>query len=255
MISKIACKACLICIFILTLVSTTWAQPARPASCSDATLNGNSGFLVSGSDGNGPVIAGGQITADGKGGFTGTESISENGTVTANLPVKGTYTVRTNCTGKGQIAPKGGSATHFNFTIVSSGTTVQLVVLDSGTVESGLALAQGAATCSTEGVQGTYGFQSSGILVGTGSLVFGGRVNVHQGVISGTTSGSFGGQIFTGGKLAGTIKVDKNCTGKAVVSVNQEPPLHLDVVVVNGGDQLGLTSTDSGTVVSGSMTR
>ena len=254
MISKIA-SASLILVFILALGSATWAQPAPAGSCSNATLDGNSGFVVTGTDPNGPTAIGGQITADGKGGFTGVETISDNGNVTADVPVTGTYIVHANCTGKGKITPKGGSASHFNFTIVSGGTDVQLVITDSGTVESGSAQAQGAATCTTKAVQGTYGLQTTGTLLGLGPLVFAGQVKLHQGVISGTVSGSLGGEIFTGEKIDGAIKVGKNCVGKAVVSVNQEPPLHLDLVVVNGGNEMVFVAEDSATVVSGSLQR
>jgi len=255
MISRMACTASLTSVLVLALVSATSAQPAIPATCSNATLNGNSGFVVTGTDSNGPTVIGGQITADGKGGFTGVETISDNGNVTADVPVTGTYIVRAGCTGKGTITPKGGSASHFNFTIISSGTDVELVITDSGTVESGSALAQGVPTCTNKGVQGTYGLQATGTLLGLGQLVFAGQVKLNQGVVSGTVSGSLGGSIFTGEKIDGGAKVGKNCVGKAVVSVNHEPPLHLDLVVVNGGNQIVFVASDSGTVVSGSLQR
>ena len=256
MISKTSCIASLILVFVLALGSAAWAQPAHPAAaCSNATLNGNSGFVVTGSDPNGPAVVGGQITADGKGGFTGVETISDNGNVIADALVTGTYTVRANCTGKGTITPKGGSASHFTFTIVSGGTEVQLVLTDSGTVESGSAQAQGAATCTNKAVQGTYGLQTTGTLLNLGQLVFAGQVKLHQGVISGTVSGSLGGSIFTNEKIYRAFKIGKNCFGKAVVSVNNEPPLHLDMVVVDGGNQMVFVAEDSGTVVSGSLQR
>jgi hypothetical protein len=247
--------ASLIPVLVLAFVSSTWAQPARPATCSNATLNGNLGFVVTGTDSNGPTVVGGQFTADGKGALTGSETISDNGNVTADVPVTGTYTVRANCTGKGAITPKGGSASHFNFTIVSGGNQVQLVVTDSETVESGSAETQGNATCTNNGVQGTYGLQATGTLVSLGPLVFAGQVKLQQGVISGKVSGSLGGTIFTGEKIDGTAKVGKNCAGKAVVSVNNEPPLHLDLVVVNGGNEIMFIATDSDTVVTGSLQR
>ncbi len=248
--------AALILGFIFALVSTMWARPIHPpATCSNATLNGNSGFAVTGVDSNGPAVVGGQVTADGKGGFTGVETISDNGNLTADVPISGTYVVRANCTGKGQLTPKGGSASHFNFTIVSGGAEVQLVITDSGTVESGLAQAQGAAVCTTKGVQGTYGLQATGTLLGLGPLVFAGQVKLNQGVISGIVSGSLNGTTFTGEKIDGSIKVGKNCVGKAVVSVNQEPPLHLDVVVVNGGNEILFIANDTDTVVTGSLQR
>jgi hypothetical protein len=256
MLSKMIGIPSLMFVFVFALGSAAWALPAGPAgACSNATLTGRSGFVITGTDANGPGVVGGQITADGKGGFTGVETISDNGNITADVSVTGSYMVRANCTGKGQITPKGGSASHFNFTIVSGGTDVQLVITDSGTVELGSAQAEGAATCTTKGVQGTYGLQATGTLLGLGPLVFSGQVKLHQGVVSGTVSGSLGGSIFTNEKIDGVVKVGKNCFGKAVVSVNQEPPLHLDLVVVSGGNEIIFVATDSETVVSGSLQR
>lgn len=255
MLSRTTCTALLIYFFVLALATATWAQPARPATCSNATLDGNLGFVVTGIDANGPAAIGGQITADGKGGLTGVQTISDNGTIDADVPVTGTYAVRPNCTGKGTITPKGVSATHFNFTIVSAGTEVQLVITDDLTVESGSALAQGSATCTAKGIAGTYGLQTTGMLFGLGSLVFEGQVKLSQGVMSGTVSGSLNGQVFKGWKIDGAVKVGKTCAGKAVVSVNKEPPLHLDLVVVNGGNDIMFIATDDQTGVTGSLQR
>jgi len=255
MLSRTTCTAWLICVFLLTIASAAWAQPARPATCSNSTLNSNLGFVVTGIDSNGPTVIGGQITADGKGGFSGSETISDNGTIDADVPVTGTYAVRANCTGKGTIAPKAGSATHFSFTVVSAGTEVQLVITDDLTVESGSAFAQGAATCTTKGIAGIYGMQATGTLFGLGPLVFEGEVKVQQGVISGTASGSLNGQIFKGWKVDGAVKVGKTCVGKAVVSLNQEPPLHLNLVVVNGGNEIVFIATDDQNGVTGSLKR
>jgi hypothetical protein len=256
MIPKMVRFASSISVLVLALVCATWAQPTHPATtCSNANLSGNIGFAVTGVDSNGPTVSGGQITADGKGAFTGMETISDNGNITADVPVTGTYTVHANCTGKGNITPKGGSASHFNFTIVSGGTELQLVITDSGTVESGSAQMQGAANCTTKGVQGTYGLQATGTLVSLGPLVFAGQVKLHQGVISGRVSGSLGGTIFTGERIDGAVKVGRNCFGKAVVSVNKEPSLHLDMVVVNGGNEIMFIADDADTAVTGSLQR
>ena len=252
MFAKVACIASLILVFVLALGSASWAQPAHPAACSNATLSGNSGFTITGTDASGPTVAGGQITADGNGHFTGTVTSSEDGTVTDLADAKGTYAIKANCTGKGAITPKGGSTSHFTFTVVSRGTELELVVTDSGTVQLGLVQAQGTATCSTKGVQGTYGLQATGTLVGLGQIALNGQVKLHQGVISGTVSGSVGGQTFTGEKLDGGYKVASNCQGGAVVSANQEM-LHLTLIVVNDGKEILFIDEDTGTVISGSL--
>jgi hypothetical protein len=239
---------------VLVLGFGAWAQPShRAAACSNSTLNGNSGFVVTGTNASGPTTTTGQITADGKGSLTGVETESSNGKVVQNIPIKGTYKVRANCTGSGAVTPKGASTSHFDFVVVSAGTGLEFVLTDSGTTESGSAQAQGAATCTTKGLQGTYGLQANGALVGTGAIALNGQVKFHQGVISGTMSGSINGQTFTGGKVGGAYKAGSNCLGGAVVSVNQQSSLHLNLVVVNGGKEILFIDTDSGFVVSGSL--
>ncbi len=253
MISKMVCITSLIVVLVLALGSTTWAQPQPPSTCSNATLSGNSGFVVTGINPSGPTVTTGQITADGKGKFTGMETVSNNGTIEQNIPIKGTYKIRANCTGSGTTTVKGASTFHFDFVVVSSGTALEFVLTDSGTTESGSTQAQGAATCSSNGVQGTYGLQANGILVGLGPIALNGQVKLHRGVISGTTSGSVNGQTFTGEKVSGLYKVGSNCRGGAVISVNQQSPLGLSLVVVNGGKQILFIDTDKGLVVSGSL--
>jgi hypothetical protein len=252
MIPKMVGIVSLILASVLALGSATWARSDRPvAACSNAILTGNSGFIVTGTDSSGPTAASGQITADGKGSFVGMETVSENGTIGDEIPVTGTYTIRADCTGKGAITPKGGSSSHFTFVVVSGATELELIRTDAGTTQSGSLQAEGAATCTTKGVQGTYGLQGSGTLVGLGPIAFSGQVKLHQGVISGTESGSVGGQIFTGEKVSGAAKIGSNCFGKAVVSINHQSTLHLDLVVVNGGKEILLIDTDSGVVLTG----
>ncbi len=253
MILKIARTASSISIFVIALASTIWAQPARPATCSNATVSGNYGFVVTGAGPSGPTTTAGQITTDGKGKFTGVETVSDDGTIDQDIPIKGTYKVRANCTGSGTTTLKGGSTFHFDFVVVAGGTELEFVLTDSGTTESGSQLAQGSATCSTSGVQGTYGLQAAGLLVGLGPIALNGQVKLNKGVISGTASGSVSGQTFSGDKVSGVYKVGSNCQGAGQVSVSQQSPLHLNLVVVNGGKEILVIDTDSGIVVSGSL--
>ena len=78
----------------------------------------------------------GQVTLDGKGNISGTETFTLSGTV-LKLSVTGTYTENSNCTGTWRVTPKGGSATNFNTVVVNSGKELLLIQTDSGTVTAG----------------------------------------------------------------------------------------------------------------------
>jgi len=239
--------------FVVMVGSITWARPAHApaAGCSNATLSGNAGFRVSGLNTSGPVAAVGQLTADGKGHFTGMETVSSNGTVLTDIPVSGTYAIQANCTGKGTIGPKHGTTSHFSFVVLSGGNELPLVLTDTGTAELGSTLTQGTSSCSK--VQGTYGFQGGGIIVGVGPVVFVGQAKLQNGVISGTESGSINGTIFTKATIDGVYKIDSRCFGAAKISVNHATPSDFNLVVVNGQKTVEFIGTDSGTVISGAF--
>jgi len=78
----------------------------------------------------------GQVTLDGRGNISGTETFTLNGVVSKNT-VTGTYTENSNCTGTWQVSPKGGSATNFDMVVVNSGKELLLIQIDSGTVTAG----------------------------------------------------------------------------------------------------------------------
>jgi hypothetical protein len=152
MISKVAVRVGLIAgPFVLSAVA--WTDPVRPAlTCSNATLQGNYGFLVTGTSAGNPIAILGQITADGNGGLTGMETVNDNGAVTDTAPVTGTYKIGSKCVGTATITSQGGTAASYNLAAVSS-SKVQLVGADSGTVQSGLLEAQGIGTCSLSGLR------------------------------------------------------------------------------------------------------
>ncbi len=228
---------------------------APPLTCSNATLQGNYGFLVTGTSAGNPIAILGQITADGNGGLTGMETVNDNGAITDTAPVTGTYKIGSKCVGTATITSQGGTAASYNLAAVSS-SKVQLVGADSGTVQSGLLEAQGIGTCSLSAIKGTYGIQQTGDLVGQGPLVFGGRIVLHaNGVLSGTRWGSINGTISFGDVISGAYKIDKRCFGGAVVSINDGSPTHYNLVVVNAGNGMLFLQIDQGTVTSGSWER
>jgi hypothetical protein len=78
----------------------------------------------------------GQVTLSGAGKLSGTETFTDNGTVTT-LAVSGTYTETSDCLGTWQVTPKGGSALHFNTVRDNGGAELLLIQTDNGTITAG----------------------------------------------------------------------------------------------------------------------
>jgi len=98
---------------------------AQAAGCSTVTLRGAYGFLVhatilpplAASPTGTPRSILGRISFDGRGNFTNTITINDNGVVTHSMD-SGTYTVNPDCTGK--ILTNGGTR------------TIEIVIVDGG---------------------------------------------------------------------------------------------------------------------------
>ena len=86
-------------------------QPLHAAVCSNASLKGDYGMLVTGSAAGNAIATMGKITADGTGALIGSETVSANGNVFDTVTVTGFYTIGSTCTGTATVIPQGGSAT------------------------------------------------------------------------------------------------------------------------------------------------
>src|ERR1700675_2728707 len=134
----------------------TMAQPLYGAQhCSNASLQGNYGYLVSGTAAGNPITIMGQMSADGNGGITGYQSASNNGAIEDSLTLTGSYKVSAKCTGTATLAAQGGTTATSNLTVLASGKG-HLGAGDSGTVQSGFALPQGVDSCSTAKTKGVF---------------------------------------------------------------------------------------------------
>jgi hypothetical protein len=224
------------------------AQPC--VACSNATLKGNYGFVLTGVN-NTPVLTAtvGQIAADGTGGLTGSETVSDDGVITSNVSITGSYELNKNCTGTATITPAGGSASNYSLVVV--GTQFEMVETDAGYTESGYAQAQGSANCSNAGIKGTFGFRGGGWNVSSSLIptADAGQVKTDgSGNLTGTQQGSFGGEVYST-PISGTYAVNGNCTGTITYLV-EGSTTHANFVVVNGGKSAFSIQTDAGAIVT-----
>ncbi len=239
---------------LVTALALLTTQPLYGAQhCSNASLQGNYGYLVSGTAGGNSVTIMGQLFADGAGGITGYQSASYNGSIQDLLTLTGSYKISSKCAGSATLAPQGGTTATYNLTILTSGK-LQLVAADSGTVESGFALPQGVESCSTAKTKGVFSLTENGAIVGQGAASFGGQWTLRSnGTIAGTRWGSVNGAISSGDAISGAFKIIKICQGGAVIGVNQQSPIHLSLVVVDSEREVLFLQTDAGTVLSGTL--
>ncbi len=126
--------------FGLLVVPNALAQYSR-GNCNNSNLQNTFGFTLTGSrtDSNpGPRAAVGQLTADGNGNLTGSETQSNNGTIVTGATEAGTYTVNSDCSGSATLTlNKGDTATrHFNFQILHNSEEVFAIVTDTGRIET-----------------------------------------------------------------------------------------------------------------------
>lgn len=242
---------------LCTLAVVALATITSPvyAACSNATLKGNYGFLVSGTASGNPLAFSGQITADGNGALTGVNTVSNNGSVTAFQHFTGSYNLAASCTGTAAFTPQGGVARNFVLVSISAGK-VQMVETDDGVAASGFAQAQGVDHCSRANVHGFYGMQQTGSVIGVGPLAFGGPVNLRaDGTLAGTLTGTLNGTVLTNQRVSGAYKIAPTCQGAAVISLNGGQVAHFNIVVDNNANQVVVIDGDSGTVISGVLER
>lgn len=145
-VSALAVIGALAALAIMTAASKPGVGPVYASSgCTDATLNGNYGYLFTGFTGHVPLInnngptsvpfaAVGLATFDGAGNFSGTITSSANGAISSTLPFATTYTVNSDCTGT--IGTPGGGTDTFAIVIVGGGAEVLALETGRGGTET-----------------------------------------------------------------------------------------------------------------------
>src|SRR5579862_2494725 len=249
------CKMCRTALAII-LSSFALSSAAWAATCSNASLSGTYGFLHDGTDSNGApsTAAVTQITFDSNTGtFTGETTASHDGVI-ATAPLTGTYAIASNCTGTG--TPAGGNP--FSIVVTSTG------FLAVHPFSEGFAVKQGPPTCTDAGVQGSFGFETTGLFLAgapaTGWVAFIGELKLTvnpsgQGVISGHLVGAEDSTALTFAPVTGAFTVDKDCRGRATLSSKGRPEMRFTFLVVDSGKRMLAIETDPDTVVSATMVK
>jgi hypothetical protein len=251
MSSKMFRIAPLIVLAFLALSSTAFA------TCSTDSLSGTYGFVHDGTDSTGtPATAAvSQITFDSSTGTFTVETTASHEGMVVTSSTTGTYTVAPDCTGTG--VPAGASP--FSFVVTSTGF-VALHLLSEG-----FAVKQGPSTCTNAGVQGSFGFEATGIFLAgpaTGAVAFIGELKLivnpagEGGIIGHLASSEDGTYLtFPDEPVTGSYTVDTDCRGRVTIQPKGFPEMHFSFVVVDGGKEMLAVETDANTVVSGALQR
>jgi hypothetical protein len=136
----------------------------------------------------------------------------------------------------------------------------------TGVTSEGFGVKQGSPTCTNAGVEGSFGFETTGAFLAgapaTGPVAFIGELNLTvdpsgEGVISGHIAGSENGTILTFGEepVTGSYSVDANCEGTLTITPKGESALNFSFVVVDSGQEMLAVETDADTVVSGTLVK
>jgi hypothetical protein len=243
-------KACIGILVALTIGGASLAH----ASCSNASVNGTYGIVSTGLNGSlQPASSVDQVTLDGAGHLSGTSTKSIDGTI-VTFPFTGTYSIAASCNGTAIFNNQSGQTEHDNIYLNNSNAGAFLIQTDKTHVQSSIAVAQGAATCTNLGVKNPYSFEATGQVIGTGQIAGAGRLSMNgTGGISGTLTLSLDGVIHSSVAVTGTYKINSNCTGAATITPTGLSAMNFNLVVVNAGKEIMAIETDHNTIVTGTF--
>jgi hypothetical protein len=214
-----------------------------------------------------PAVAVTQLTFDpAKGTYTGEDLENIDGVMVLSS-LTATYSVAKDCTVTAQVTlTTSGQSENVNVSFVVTSTGFLFLFQKPGAISSGFAVKQGSPTCTNNGVEGSFGFETTGIFLAgapaTGPVAFIGELKLTvdpsgAGVISGHIAGSEDGTIltFAGEPVTGSYKVDRDCRGTASITPQGQPEMHFSFVVVDDGKEMLAVETDADTVVNGTLVK
>jgi hypothetical protein len=230
------------------------ASGSASAACSNATLNGAYGLISSGLiEGGENTVAVYRFTADGNGNVSGSGTSSGNGTIITG-PFSATYTVAGNCTGMMVVTNQFAQVSNYNFVFDTKNSQFEFIESDTGTNVSGDAVAIGAATCGFSGKKEILALRIRGHVNSGSPLDVVGQMTLNgSGKLTAATTSSENGEVVTS-NVKGTYTSNSDCTGTAQIKGNGFTD-NFATVTVNGGKELLLVETDTGTIVAGTATQ
>jgi hypothetical protein len=198
--------------------------------------------------------------------FTGEDTENIDGVMVPSS-VTATYEVAKDCTVTAQVTlTTGGQSENVNVSFVVTSKGFLFLFQKPGGISSGFGVKQGSPTCTNAGVEGVFGFETTGLFLtgapATGPVAFIGELKLTvdpagKGVISGQIAGSEDGTILTFAEepVTGSYRVNMDCRGTATIKPEGQPEMHFSFVVVDDGKEMLVVETDSDSVVNGTLVK
>jgi hypothetical protein len=228
-------------------VATGIGGVAVPSNLATASNPANAGAV--------PVAGIAHLYLDGNGNLAGNSSLNLAGSWLQSA-VSGTYTVNSDCTVALAVTDSSGATENFSGVIVGNGQSIFMTQTDAGAGVSGTAKIQSGA-CQTSNVTGTFGFQTSGTIVGTSSTPYSatGVISLDgQGdaaVMEWRTSNGASSQAA----LNGSVTINSDCTATLSLTsqADNSTANYYGIVLFDQMQtpQFLLVQSDAGTAVTG----
>jgi hypothetical protein len=185
---------------------------------SDATLNGQYSFLLTGDDSFGDFLGVGSFTADGRGKLSnGFEDLNSSTGYMPNLALSGSYTVDED--GRGTLTLMNSLGTVEYSLVVISSARARFIEFNTSSNGEGLLLKRDPTAFSAAAISGNYAFGFGGSDVDGAPASLAGVFNANgTGALTGTEDANLAGVVTAGGSLSGTYSVDEKGRGTAKIS-------------------------------------
>lgn len=221
----------------------------------NATVSGPYAFTVGGgTTSTGPYVAGGLFTSNGGGTLSGgVLDSNNNGTVQQNLALSGTYNLAG--TGRATLSLISSAGT-MNFVAYPSVQGLQMLQTDTAPVAAGAAFAQQPASYSTGSVQGSYGYNLTGVFTATGARTDAiAQFSANgSGGLNGALDYNLSGALWRGLSFQGSYTMAANGRGSATLQNGLGSSMTQQVLLYAvSGSKVLFIEVDSGLVAIGDM--
>lgn len=244
------------------LAAAVHAQPQiGGGTCGNASMTGVYYYLLSGNLLSGsqvtPYVELGQLTADGRGRFSGFSRTGVGGPISAHT-LAGTYSVQSNCTGTMALTVDSQPGGSISFQVVNDGAGATFAFSTGAGVVTGRAyrqaVAAGQSQCTAATLSGSYAFLLTGLVFQSGSRLYysqiGNVIGDGRGNLTATGMANVSGTSVTVNGQ-GSYVVGNDCSGTVSIR-NPNGTANYYIAVVEGGKTVLFMESDSNYVVAGS---